>query len=94
MGYKDLAMATSRENFIRKHHALFWYTPEDAKLDVSDELLAETVLNYGTLDDFRELVNVMTPKRLSQVFFSAVCRKADILPKSGTFFSLLLKKYA
>ena len=88
-------MAKSRNDFIHDHRALFWYTPEDAKLDISDELLVETVLNYGTLDDFRELMRVLTPQRLALVFFSATGRKADnYYPEIMNFFSLVLKKYA
>ena len=41
--------------FIQKHSALFWYTPKDKKEFVSDEFLIETILNHGTLDDFKEL---------------------------------------
>ena len=36
--------------FIRKHSSLFWYTPVDKKDDISNELLVETILNYGSLE--------------------------------------------
>ena len=38
---------SNREDFIDEHRALFWYTPEEAKRDISDELLVETILNYA-----------------------------------------------
>jgi hypothetical protein len=44
--------------FIRQHSNLFWYTPQDQKEDVSDELLVETILNYGTLDDFKDMTKI------------------------------------
>ena len=43
-------MSNSREEFIDERRDLFWYTPEESKRDISDELLVETILNYGTLD--------------------------------------------
>ena len=46
----------SREQFIDKHKSLFWYTPESEKANISDALLAENILNYGTLDDYRDLI--------------------------------------
>ena len=49
----------TREQFIEKHNPLFWYTPADKKSDISDSLLVETILNYGTMDDVRELFSVM-----------------------------------
>ena len=85
----------ARRDFIRKHNNLFWYTPEQAKQDVSDDLLVETILNYGTLDDFRELKRMLTPKRLAKVFFSATGRKAgNYYPEIRNFFSLVLRPYA
>ena len=88
-------MESDRERFIDKHRALFWYTPEERKRAVSDELLVETILNEGTLDDFRELKSILTPRRLAHVFFSAVGRKANnYYPEIRNFFSLVLKQYA
>ena len=90
-----LAMSSSRERFIDEHRALFWYTPEESKRDISDELLVETILNYGTLDDFRDLKRVLTPKRVAQVFFSATGRQVgNYYPEIRNFFSLALKPYA
>lgn len=88
-------MAKTREEFIDEHSALFWYTPERSKHGVSDELLVETVLNDGTLDDYHELREILTAKRLAHVFFSASGRKAgNYHPEIRNFFSLVLKKYA
>ena len=88
-------MASNRSEFIKEHSDLFWYTPEQAKQSISDDLLVETTLNYGTLDDFRELRRIMTPKRLAKVFFSATGRKAgNYYPEIRNFFSLVLRSYA
>lgn len=88
-------MTKTREQFIDEHSALFWYTPEKAKRSIGDELLVETILNEGTLDDYRELKDILGAKRLSQVFFSASGRKAEnYYPEIRNFFSLVLKKYA
>ena len=84
-----------RDRFIDRHSSLFWYTPEEDKHGVSDDLLVESVLNYGTLDDFRELRSLMTPRRLAKVFFSARGRKVgNYHPEIRNFFSLVLKPYA
>lgn len=74
---------------------MFWYTPEAEKLHISDDLLVETTLNYGTLDDYRELRDILTPQKLARVFFSATGRKArNYYPEIRSFFSLVLKQYA
>ncbi len=88
-------MASKRERFIERHRGLFWYIPEASKKRISDELLVETTLNYGTLEDFRELKGILTPKRIANVFFAATGRKAgNYYPEIRHFFSLVLKPYA
>lgn len=88
-------MRIGRQQFIEKHRAKFWYTPEASKREIGDDLLVETTLNHGTLDDFRELRDILTPRRMAQVFFSATGRKTgNYYPEIRHFFSLVLKPYA
>ena len=88
-------MKTSRQSFIDKHRDMFWHTPESLKHEIDDELLVETVLNDGTLDDYRELKRILTPRRLAQVFFSAKGRRAgNYHPEIRHFFTLALRQYA
>ena len=58
-------MIMSRQQIIDKHRNLFWYTPDDQKHDISDALLVERILNDDTLDDCRELVQVLGGKRVA-----------------------------
>ncbi len=81
--------------FIRQHSSLFWYIPEDKKEDIGPELLVETILNYGTLDDVRKLFKVFGIKETARVFFDAEGRKKlNYYPEVYNFFSLYFKKYA
>jgi len=83
------------KQFIREHSALFWYTPEDKKEEISNEFLVETILNYGSLGDFRQLIKLFGIERLSGIFFSAQGRKKlNYYPEIYHFFSLLFYKYA
>ena len=83
------------KQFIREHSNLFWYTPEDKKEEISKELLLETILNYGTLDDFRELVKIFGIQQLAYIFFGAKGRKKlNYYPEIYHYFSLVFKKYA
>lgn len=81
--------------FIRERSGLFWSVPEDIKEAVSPALLVETILNYGTLDDVRKLIRLMSIEEVSRVFFSAHGRqKLNYYPEIYNYFSLLFKKYA
>ena len=85
----------TRSQLIEKNKELFWYTPEERKQDVSDSLLVETLLNYGTLDDYRDLISALGGRRVAKVFFSATGRQKDnYYPEIYHFFSLILAKYA
>jgi hypothetical protein len=83
------------QEFIKNHSELFWYIPEDKKPDISQDLLVETIMNYGTLDDFKALLSLRGKKELSRSFFNAKGRKKlNYFPEIYNFFSLYLKKNA
>ncbi len=83
------------KKFIHKHSNLFWYTPNDKKEDISPELLVETILNYGNMDEVKALIRIIGIKEISQIFFSAKGRKKlNYYPEIYNFFSLYFTKYA
>lgn len=84
----------TREQFIEKHNPLFWYTPVASKKDISDSLLVETILNYGTMDDVRELFTVMGIEKVASVFFAAKERQiGNYYPEIYNYFTLLFNRY-
>lgn len=95
MSVRETAMTDTRTKFIADHAALFWHTPESRKGNVSDALLVETIMNYGTLDDFREMRRVLGEDRVADAFFSVNGRKVgNYFPEIRNFFSLVLKNHA
>jgi hypothetical protein len=81
--------------FIRQNSALFWYIPEDKKEDIGNELLLETILNYGTLEDIKTLFRLWGVKEAATVFYNAEGRKKlNYFPEIYNYFSLYFKKYA
>ena len=83
------------KEFIRQNSDLFWYTPGDKKEDIGPELLLETILNYGTLDDIRTLLKIWGIREAANVFYSAEGRKKlNYFPEIYNYFSLYFKKYA
>ncbi len=81
--------------FIRKHSNLFWYTPEDKRENISLELLLETILNYGTLDDSLHLIKLIGFNNARKMLQSVEGRKKmNYYPEIYNFFSLYLNKNA
>jgi len=81
--------------FIRKHSSLFWYIPEEKKEDISHEVLVEFILNYGSMDDVKELFRIMGIKEAARAFNNATGRRRlNYFPEIHHYFSLFFKKYA
>ena len=58
----------TRAEYIKQHASLFWYTPEAKKEEISDNLLVETILNYGTMEDVKALFDLMGMEKVADVF--------------------------
>jgi hypothetical protein len=84
----------TRAEYIKQHASLFWYTPEAKKSEISDSLLVETILNYGTMDDVKALFDLMGIEKVADVFFSAKGRqKLNYYPQIYNFFTLVFNRY-
>jgi len=86
------------KDYIDQRHDLFWYTPQPKSEKVTDDLLVETILNYGTMDDVRELFRVMGIKQVAQIFFKSITqserRKNNYFELTVNYFTLLFNRYA
>ena len=83
------------KTFIRQHSDLFWSIPEDKKEDISEAVLVEYILNYGSLADCRELIRLMGVKQVAGVFRKAKGRqKMNYFPEIYNFFSLYFARHA
>ena len=86
------------KDFIRKHQALFWYSPEDKAETVSDELLVETILNYGTMNSVTELFQLIGIENVANIFFNStnqsVRRKNNYHELALNYYTLLFNRYA
>ena len=76
--------------FIKRNSHLFWYTPENLKEDISEELLLEQVLNYADLPTIKEYFEIVGLNNASRIFKNLTGRKKNnIYPSSNDYF----KKY-
>jgi hypothetical protein len=84
--------------FIGKHSSLFWYIPEDKKEEITEDILVEFILNYGTLEDVKELFRIMGIKKVAEVFFESINkserRKGNYHELVLNYFTLLFNRYA
>jgi hypothetical protein len=83
------------KDFINEHQALFWYSPKDKGETVSDELLVETLLNYGTMDEIRRLFELLGIRNVANTFRQMNGRKKlNIYPEIRNYFELYFNRHA
>ena len=83
------------KQYIRDRGTLFWYSPGDKGETVSDELLVEHILNYGTMDDVRELFRIMGLRQVAAIFHGMTGRKKmNFFPEIWNYFDLFFGRYA
>ena len=82
------------KKFIDDHQHLFWYSPAPKSDTVSDELLVETILNYGTLGEIHDLFEAVGLQKVASIFWGMTGRKElNFFPEIHNYFSLYFKKY-
>lgn len=79
----------TRNEFINKHQVLFWYTPADKKQEISDSLLVETLLNYGSLSDIKEMFDVLGIDYVAKCSFLPRAARRAIILRLSTITSRL-----
>ena len=85
-------------DFIKQHRTLFWYTPEDKKEDISEELLIETILNYGDINALKKMLDLLGTKKTANIFFQSINqserRKNNYQELTINYFTIFFKRYA
>ena len=80
-------------NFVRKRKHLFWSTKNYDGL--SNEAVVEGVLNYGNMNDVKELISLLGIQEVAKIFHKQTHRmRINYDPKIVHYFSLFFQKYA
>lgn len=80
-------------DFARQRKHLFWSTRNYDGL--SAEAVIEGTLNYGDMNDVRELISLLGMQEVASIFRDQVSRsRINYDPKIVNYFSLFFKKYA
>jgi hypothetical protein len=81
--------------YILPRRRLFW-SVSDAKLSqISDALLVETILNFGTAEDVRTLFALAGIERVATVFYQHTENQArtNYLPPVQNYFTLYFNRH-
>jgi len=80
-------------DFVRKRKYLFWSTKNYDGL--SKEAVVEAILNYGNMDDVRELISFLGVQEVAKIFHEQTNRsRINYRPEVKNYFQLYFQKYA
>lgn len=80
-------------DFVKKRKHLFWSTRNYDGL--SNEVVVEVILNYGDMNDVRELISLLGMQEVAKIFYKQTNRpRINYRPEVKNYFELYFKKYA
>ena len=80
-------------DFVRKRKYLFWSTNNYDGL--SKAAVVEGILNYGDMNDVRELIDLLGIQEVAKIFRENTSRpRINYFPEIKNYFQLYFKKYA
>ena len=86
----------AKEAYIQRRRPLFWSVGDDKLPDITDELLVATILNFGTLDDVRELIQLLGLQQTAAIFYKTTLNRPrhNYFPEVANFFRLYFHRHA
>jgi hypothetical protein len=83
------------KNFIRENEALFWGVKPDDKVNISLNVLVETILNYGNEKSVKRLFNLIGVETVAEIFFRQISgRRSNYHQRTKHFFEIYFKRHA
>jgi len=86
------------QELINDNKHLFWYTPENKKVDLGEDQVVETILNYGDEKAIRRLLDIMGVDKVAQIFYKQISassrRKNNYHELVFNYFQLYFKRHA
>ncbi|HLD92144.1 MAG TPA: hypothetical protein VI795_01970 [Patescibacteria group bacterium] len=84
---------TKLQEFIKNKPYLIWYTKNYDNL--SEKAIVESILNYGNWEDYLYLENILSIKRVNDIFKEISSQKrVNLRPQTVNYFSNYFKAYA
>ena len=83
------------EEYIEERKDLFWSIHDSQKKNISEAVLLETILNYGSLEDVRELISILGLKHTADIFYQTTENRIrkNYFPQVENFFKLYFDRH-
>ncbi len=92
---KQNEISVELKTFIKKHSNLWWWVPEEKKDQLGLNSVVEGILNYGDIEDIRQLFNLIGIKKAADRFFKQISgKRPNYSKKTINFFRLYFQRHA
>ena len=84
------------KKLIRDNAALLWYIRDDAKENMSHEVVVEFILNFGSYEACKKLFEILGTKYVAEIFYKQTKpdRRINYFPQVVNFFNLYFQRNA
>ncbi|MFN8207179.1 MAG: hypothetical protein U0T82_07200 [Bacteroidales bacterium] len=81
-------------SLIRENSRLFWYVKPEYKESISEEVLVETILNYGDLNSVKRLFICLGIEKVAGIFHRQIHQsRVNYFRPVAHYFSLYFQKH-
>jgi len=82
------------KDFVSQNSIYFWWMPEAAKKNLSQESVVEAILNYGEESNLSQLFEILGAKKIKQIFYKQINQKrVNYRPQVINYFNLYFAKH-
>jgi len=87
------ASTLSAQEYIKSQPHLVWYVKDYASL--SDAVILESILNYGTWQDVKTIEAILTPEKIRKLYQEIANKKrTNLKPKTKNYFDMYYRTHA
>ena len=86
--------AIDKQEFLHSIKPLIWWVKEEDLGQLNDEAIVEAVLNYGNLQETRQLFDLLGTEQVAHIFKQkAFIPRTNYYPKVRNYFDLYFKRH-
>ncbi|NCD15476.1 MAG: hypothetical protein EOL92_09655 [Bacteroidia bacterium] len=98
LGYEYTVQSKEIRTFISEQRDLFWFVPESGLERISNAVLVETILNYGSMESVRALIALLGMETVAREFARTALgvgrRRQNYHELTRHYFLQVFKRYA
>ena len=81
------------KSFIKEHSYFWWWVPEERKEHLSLNSVVEATLNFGNINEIKQLFKLIGIEKVSEIFFKQISgKRPNYSKRTINFFKLYFNR--